>query len=156
VKIEKDAGVKVVLNPAPARSLSDSLLSQVDVIVPNETEAHTLTGVPIDSTEGIRQAGRALLDRGAQAVITTLGADGSLLVEADRTTHVPAFPVKTVDTVGAGDAFVAGLAVALIEGRHLPEAALWGNAAGALATTRLGAQSSLPTRNEVEMLIARG
>jgi ribokinase len=93
---------------------------------------------------------------GADAVILTLGERGALLAQAGGTQAFPAFRVTAVDTTAAGDAFMGGLAVALAEGRSLAESIGWGNAAGALAATRLGAQPSLPTRRAVEKLLAEG
>lgn len=145
------AGCRVVLNPAPAHPLPPGLLPMVDVLVPNEGEAARLAGVP-EGDPGA--AARALVDAGAGAVVVTLGASGALVVEGDESVPVPAFPVTPVDTTAAGDAFVAGLAVALAEGRPLAEAARFGCAAGALAVTKAGAGPSLPARDAVEALLA--
>lgn len=146
-------GVKVVLNPAPAQPLPPELTRLVDVLVPNEFEAALLTGLPVDSDEQIRAAASALRATGAANVIITLGGRGALLATAQGFQHFPAFPVKPVDTTAAGDAFVGCLGVALAEGRTLEEAMRWGSAAGALATTKKGAQPSLPQRKEVEDLL---
>ncbi len=147
-------GVAVVLNPAPARPLSASLFSIVDVLVPNESETALLTEMPVADRAQAEAAAAALLELGVGTVILTLGERGALLAGADGVTHVPAFEVVPVDTTAAGDAFVGGFAVALAEGRALAEAARWGNAAGALATTKAGAQPSLPTRRAVTALLA--
>jgi ribokinase len=146
-------GVKVVLNPAPAQPLPPELTRLVDVLVPNEFEAALLTGLPVDSDEQIRAAASALRATGAANVIITLGGRGALLATAQGFQHFPAFPVKPVDTTAAGDAFVGCLGAALAEGRTLEEAMRWGSAAGALATTKKGAQPSLPQRKEVEDLL---
>ena len=146
-------GVTVILNPAPARPLPDSLLSQVDVLIPNESETAILTELPVNSRGEIERAAVQLLESGVSTAILTLGGDGALLCSADGLQHLLPFKVKAIDTTAAGDAFVGGFAVALAEGKALVEAARYGNAAGALATTRLGAQTSLPTRNEVEALV---
>jgi ribokinase len=145
--------VPVVLNPAPARALPAALFSLVDVLVPNESEAALLTGMCVDDQAGAEAAARALLDTGVGTVILTLGDRGALLAQATGTTRVPAFRVEPVDTTAAGDALVGALAVALAEGRPLVEAVRWGNAAGALATTQLGARPSLPRRPAVEQLL---
>jgi ribokinase len=145
--------VPVVLNPAPARALPAALFSLVDVLVPNESEAALLTGMCVDDQAGAEAAARALLDTGVGTVILTLGDRGALLAQATGTTRVPAFRVEPVDTTAAGDALVGALAVALAEGRPLVEAVRWGNAAGALATTKLGARPSLPRRPAVEQLL---
>ena len=153
VQIGHAHGVKVVLNPAPAQPLPPELTRLVDVLAPNEFEAALLTGLPVDSDEQIRAAASALRATGAAQVIITLGRRGALLATAEGFQHFPAFPVKPVDTTAAGDAFVGSLGAALAEGRTLGEAMRWGSAAGALSTTKKGAQPSLPQRREVEELL---
>jgi ribokinase len=147
-------GAKVVLNPAPARPLPASLLWLVDVLVPNESEAALLTGLPVGTQTEAGEAAQALLASGVGTVVLTLGERGALPVRAGEMRVCPAFDVKPVDTTAAGDAFVAGLAVALAEGQALYEAVRWGNAAGGLATTVLGAQTSLPTRQALEQFLS--
>jgi ribokinase len=147
-------GVAVVLNPAPARPLPASLLSLVDVLVPNESETALLSDRPVADRAQAEAAAAALLELGVGTVILTLGERGALLAGTDGVRQVPAFEVAPVDTTAAGDAFVGGFAVALAEGRAMAEAARWGNAAGALATTKPGAQPSLPTRRAVAELLA--
>ncbi len=153
VQIGHAHGVKVVLNPAPAQPLPLELTRLVDVLAPNEFEAALLTGLPVDRDEQIRAAASALRAMGAANVIITLGGRGALLATAEGFQHFPAFPVKPVDTTAAGDAFVGCLGAALAEGRPLAEAMRWGSAAGALSTTKKGAQPSLPQRKEVEDLL---
>ena len=148
--------VTVILNPAPARPLPAELLAMVDVLIPNESETALLTGLPVGDQAQTRAAATALLDLGVGTVILTLGERGAMLAQEGRTELVPAFTVTPVDTTAAGDAFVGGLVVALAEGRALSEAVRWGNATGALATTKLGAQPSLPTRQELEALLSTG
>ncbi len=148
--------ITVVLNPAPARTVPASLLSMVDVLVPNESETMLLTDMPVGDLAEIEAAAAVLQAEGRGTVILTLGERGALLARKGDVRLVPAFKVAPVDTTAAGDAFVAGFAVAFSEGRPLTEAVRWGNAAGALATTRLGAQSSLPFRQEVETLLDQG
>jgi len=148
-------GALVILNPAPARPLPDSLLKKVSILTPNETEAELLTGI---SVRGPADAGRAatrLLERGAQAVIVTLGRRGCLVATGSDRTLVPGFSVKALDATAAGDVFNGALAVALGEGRPLLESARFANAAAAISVTRLGAQPSAPTRREIEALLAR-
>ena len=147
--------VPVILNPAPAQQLPDTLLSLVDVLIPNESETALLSDMPVDDREEAEAAAAALLALGVGTVILTLGERGALLAQAEGATLVPAFSVDAVDTTAAGDAFVGGFAVALAEGRRHLEAVRWGNAAGALATTKMGAQPSLPTREAVEQLLSR-
>jgi ribokinase len=149
-------GVLTVLNPAPARPLSDSLLSLVDCLTPNESEAGLLSGIDVEGRDSAAEAGRRLIGRGVERVVVTLGARGAVLCAEGRTLQIPAFPVKAVDTTGAGDAFNGALAVGLAEGRAWDEAMRFAGAAAALACTKPGAQSSLPARSEVDALLALG
>jgi ribokinase len=110
--------------------------------------------MPVENVDQAAAAAAALQTAGVSTVILTLGERGALLAEETGTRIFPAFDVEPVDTTAAGDAFLAGLAVALAEGRMLDEAVQWANAAGALATTKLGAQTSLPSRQTVEQLLA--
>jgi ribokinase len=148
--------VTVILNPAPARVLPPHLLSMVDVLIPNESEAALLTGMPVDSQSEAQDAAAALLQLGVGAAVLTLGERGALLAHEGNLQLAPAFPVQPVDTTAAGDAFVASFAVALAEGSTMADAVRWGNAAGALTTTQHGAQPALPTRAAVEQLLAGG
>jgi len=148
--------VTAVLNPAPALSLPRSVLSLVDVLIPNESETALLTGIEVNDFERGRAAAEKLLDAGVGTVVMTLGERGALAVSSQTVVHSPGFQVNVVDTTAAGDAFVAGFAVALAEGCDLSTAARFANAAGAVAVTRLGAQPSLPTRQEAEALIHSG
>ncbi|MDX1613773.1 MAG: ribokinase [Candidatus Promineifilaceae bacterium] len=149
------AGTTVILNPAPAQSLPEPLLSLVDVLIPNESETAVLTDLPAQELDELRAAAAALQAGGVATVILTLGQRGALLVDPADERLFPAFTVqRVVDTTAAGDAFVGGLAVALAEGLTLPQALPWGTAAGALAVTRPGAQPSLPQREEIEALLA--
>jgi ribokinase len=149
----KKNGALVLLNPAPARPLPDDLIASADFLLPNETELTLLTGVPVADIASAEKAARALLVKGAQTVIVTLGANGALLITKDTAKHVPAFKVDVVDTTAAGDAFIGGFACALLRGIELEQAVRYANACGALATTKFGAQPSLPTREEVENLL---
>jgi ribokinase len=145
--------VPVLLNPAPARSLPAELLAQVDYLVPNESEAALLTGQAVFDPDTARLAAEMLHRRGVAVVVITLGARGALLSTTGRQQHVPAFPVTVVDTTAAGDAFIAGLGLAIASGRTLAGAVRFAAAAGALATTKLGAQPSLPPLAAVERLL---
>jgi ribokinase len=158
VSLANQAGVKVILNPAPAQKLAQSILAGVDVLVPNEPETTQLTGIEIDSPESTRKAAQALLELGVGHVVLTLGSRGALVLAGGtkQFTQVEPYPVKVVDTTAAGDAYVAGLAVALGEGKELVEAAQFANAVGALAVTKQGAQPGMPTREEVEILLKQG
>lgn len=144
VRLANKWNVRVVLNPAPARELPVELFRKV-ILTPNESEAARLTGL-----EDVEQAAKQLLNLGARAVIVTLGERGALLATATQMIIVPGFHVAPVDSTAAGDAFNAGLAVALARGEDLPSAVRYGCAVGALSVTQFGAQPSLPTAAEVE------
>lgn len=150
------AGAIVVLNPAPApnTALPPSLLACVDYLVPNEIEAAALIGEDVPEDD-IALARVTALSTGVKACIVTLGSRGAILVDAGGVHQAPAFPVRAVDSTAAGDAFIGGFAVALARGRSPDEALRWGCAAGALAVTRAGAQASLPSRAELEMMLGR-
>lgn len=148
IELAKSHGIPVLLNPAPAQPLDESLLRMVDYLLPNQHELALLTG-----EEDVEQGVVALRSLGVRNVLVTLGGDGVLLVSETTRVHVPAHQVTPVDTTAAGDAFVGAFGAALAAGRSPLEAVRWGNAAGALAVTRTGAQPSLPTRAEVEELL---
>lgn len=154
-EIARKHQVTVVLNPAPARTLPKKLLSLVDFLIPNETETALLSSMPVSNQDEIETAAASLRALGVGNVILTLGERGALLTAAGNSEFYPAFEVNPVDTTAAGDAFMGAFAVALGEGLSIPDAIRFGNAAGALATTRLGAQPSLPTRTEVDSLISK-
>ena len=139
---------------APAQPAPKALIELVDVLVPNQHEAAMMSGVtPVNEPYQAAVAARALQAMGIDQVVITLGERGALLASGRTATLFPAFPITAVDTTAAGDAFVAGLSVALAEGQPLDEAVWWGNAAGALAATQLGAQTSLPTRQRLEAML---
>ncbi len=144
-------GVKVLLNTAPAHRLPEGLLELVDVLVCNLGEARLLTGSAEDSSPG--EILERLYRLCPRMVVMTLGGQGSLAKTPAGQIQAPAYPVEVKDTTGAGDAFVGGLAVALLEGKTPEQALRWGNAAGAIACQRLGAQPSLPRRDEVLNLL---
>lgn len=149
--------VPVVLNPAPAprERLPARLLRSVHYLIPNELEATALTGIQVTDQSSAERAAACLRTQGIETVILTLGAQGALAISLQGTIQAPAFSVKAVDTTAAGDAFVAAFSVALCEGQTLAEALRFANAAGALAVTRLGAQPSLPSREEVEAFLQK-
>jgi len=153
-ELARKAGARVVLNPAPAQHLPTELLKNIDVLIPNEHEAAFMAGIAIGSPQEAREAAAHLLGRGPRSVIVTLGSRGALIAEAAAGdpifTPAAAFSVRPVDSSAAGDAFVGALAVALGDGRTLPDAAAFASAAAAISVTRIGAQPSLPGRAEVE------
>jgi len=155
VRAAKRNGAQVILNPAPHRRGDEGCFAEVDIFVPNQVEAALFAGVEPDSVADWGKIGRHLRGLGPRVVIVTLADVGSLLVNDDQVTHVPSFSVPVVDTTAAGDAFVGGLAAAVLEGLPLREAVRYANACGAIAVTRAGAQPSLPRRAEVEELLAR-
>jgi ribokinase len=156
MSLARKHGAISVLNPAPAQALGDDLLAAVDVLTPNESELRILSGLaPDDPTDTVDLA-HALQRRGVRQLVVTRGGRGALVVTADGATHhVPGVPVQVVDTTGAGDAFTSALGVALAEGRPLLDAVRFATGAGALAVTRLGVVPALPTRAEVEALMAQ-
>jgi ribokinase len=153
-QIAKQRQARVILNPAPAQDLDESLLRLIDVIVPHESETERLTGQAIKNKEEARKAGAELLKRGVANAVLTLGESGALLVEGSSREpifeFIPAFQVRVVDTTAAGDAFVGALATGLGEGLSLADAAHFASAVAALSVTRPGAQPSLPYRSEVD------
>jgi ribokinase len=151
----KEKGIKVILNPAPARYLSDEILKDVFILTPNETELSILTNMCTDTILDIEKASKHLLDMGTQNVITTMGEKGSLLVNRTEKHITEAVTVYPTDTTAAGDSFTGALAVALGEGKNIKEAIKFATYAAALTVTKEGAQSSLPLRDEIERFIGR-
>jgi ribokinase len=153
--LARECGTRSVLNPAPARALPAEWLRAVDVLTPNALEARQLCGLPADVDVTPAQLGARLLERGVGAVVMTCGAQGAWVFEPGQA-PLPAAPfaVHTVDTVGAGDAFNAGLVMALAEGAALADAARFASATAALATTRHGAALAMPPRREVDTFLA--
>jgi ribokinase len=147
--LARAAGVAVLLNPAPASPLPDELWSQVDIVVPNESEASLITGIEVKDAPSAFAAARLLRSRGVACVLVTLGANGVALVDDTGERHLPAQLVKAVDTTAAGDTFIGGLAAGLIEGLSVDDAAALGQRASALCVTRHGAQPSIPYRREL-------
>ena len=160
MKIARDAGVTTILNPAPAppAPLPDSLLALADYVVPNESEAAILTGLPVETVEQAERAAAALQQRGARNVILTLGARGAMVRTEDGTLAiVDAFNAgPVVETTGAGDAFCGGFAAALAEDIPLLDAVRFGCATAGISVTRPGTAPSMPKRAEIDALLARG
>lgn len=143
------AGVKVLLNPAPAAPLPAALWPQVDILVLNESEASAVSGVVVGDVASAVVAGETLRARGPSQVLVTLGAQGVVVVDGAGSRHAAAHQVVAVDTTAAGDTFIGALAVALCEGQSLDAAVALGQAASALCVTRAGAQASIPYRREL-------
>lgn len=143
-------GKNVILNPAPARDLPAEMLRHVYVLIPNETELQILSGMPTSTEQEIVDAARHLNSLGTQRVIVTMGDRGSFLISETLHTHIPAYPVRAVDTTAAGDAYVAAFAVGKTQGMSDVEAAKFASKAAAITVTREGAQPSLPTRDDVQ------
>lgn len=144
-------GKKVILNPAPAHPLPGDLLRHLYLITPNETEAEMISGVPITDEASACEAARVLSEMGVRHVIITLGSRGALVYSEGKSELIPAYAVDAVDTTAAGDVFNGALTVALSEGRDLKEAVRFACKASAISVTRVGAQSSAPYRNEVDI-----
>jgi ribokinase len=152
-QLARQRGVTTILDPAPARPLPPELYATTDILTPNETEAAALVGFPVRDAADARRAAGVLLERGARRVIIKMAARGAYWTDGSTEQLVPAFPVEAVDTVAAGDAFNGALAAALAEGLPFGEAVRWAAAAGALAVTKAGAQTSMPRRAEVLALL---
>ncbi|MEM7828689.1 MAG: ribokinase [Candidatus Aenigmatarchaeota archaeon] len=153
LKIAKRNDAMTILNPAPGKKLRSEVLQSVDIITPNEVEAEILTDIEVKNLDDADRAGARLLRMGSRIVIITLGEKGSLLCRRDGSRYFKPFKVKAVDTTAAGDAFNGALACALSVGRDIEEAVIYGNAAGAITVTRMGAQSSLPDKLEIESFL---
>ena len=148
------AGTKVILNPAPAQPLPESLLRLIDVITPNETEAQALTGVVVNTEADAQKAANILHDYGIATVLITLGAKGVWLSEQGKGELIPGFRVQAMDTTAAGDTFNGALVTAQLEGKPLRDAIRFAHAAAAISVTRSGAQPSIPLRAEVDEFLA--
>ena len=155
LRIAREAGVRTILNPAPAQSLSDDVLGLADFLIPNESEAALLIGLPVETKAQAAAAAKVLMGRGAKCVIVTLGAQGALVCTQDGEAQlVGAFQTGAVlETTGAGDAFCGGFAAALSEGRSVLEAARFGCATAGISVTRAGTAPSMPRREEILALL---
>ncbi|WP_025674719.1 ribokinase [Salinivibrio socompensis] len=153
----KASKTKVVLNPAPAAALSDKLLAAVDIITPNETEAQSLTGIAVTDTASAQAASNVLHQKGIETVLITLGKQGVWLSEKAQKKGrlIPGFVVDAVDTTAAGDTFNGALVTGLIEGQALYQAIRFAHAAAALSVTQRGAQTSIPSRADVDAFLAK-
>jgi len=152
LELAKSRGMTCILNPAPYLPIPAKALAATDILTPNQGEAAALLGVDLRSPLDLGPGIRGLFTQGPQTAIITLGQDGTMVFNKDGKKHIPPFPVQAVDTVGAGDAFNGALAAALVQRCSLDSAVHLACAAGALAATKTGAQSSLPGQLEVESL----
>jgi ribokinase len=153
IRAAKRSGAQVILNPAPYRRGDEACFDVVDFFVPNQVEAAIFGGAEPEAVNNWGALARTLRKLGPRTVIITLAGEGSVVAGTDGPIHVPSFSVPVVDTTAAGDAFVGGLASALLRDTPVLEAVRFANACGAVAVSRAGAQPSLPTRAEVEALI---
>ncbi|ARU95830.1 ribokinase [Tatumella citrea] len=151
--IAREDQTQVILNPAPATVLSDELLSLVDIITPNETEAQILTGVVVKTDEDAAKAAKVLHEKGIGCVLITLGQRGVWLSEQGKGQRIPGFRVQAVDTIAAGDTFNGALITALLENKTMDESVRFAHAAAAIAVTRHGAQPSVPWREEIDSFL---
>jgi ribokinase len=155
LRLARSAGVRTLLNPAPASTLPDDVLRLTDLCIPNENELGLLTGLPIADVAQTTRAAQALRARGPGLVIVTLGERGALVVDSQAAERFPALPVAAVDTSGAGDAFIGALAVFLAQQMSLPDAVRRANAVAGLAVTAVGTQTALPTAAQLAAFLAR-
>ncbi|MES2068713.1 MAG: ribokinase [Pseudomonadota bacterium] len=157
IQLARQHGVKVILNPAPVQALSDDLLAQVDYLVVNETEASQLSGIQVSDQDSAQRASAKLLQRGAAVVLLTMGEHGVCVTDASNggspSQFIPAIKVEVVDTTAAGDTFVGAFAVGIAKGLDLIAASTEAQYTAALAVTKLGAQTSIPLRSEVEQFM---
>jgi len=149
-RVASELGTKVILNPAPARELEDSLLHILSVITPNESETEILTGITVQDDQSAKEAADHFRSKGVPNVIITMGSQGSFLCTDDKVAMIPTRRITAVDTTAAGDAFNGALAYSLAKGEALDDAARFANLAGAFSATRLGAQPSVPTYDELQ------
>lgn len=152
IDIAHEAGVTVILNPAPAAVLPDDVMKKIDIVTPNETEAQILTGVTIQNEEDAKKASKVFMEKGVKQVVITLGSMGAFAMDAEKSELIGRLNVEAVDTTGAGDAFNGGFVMALAEGKDLFTALRYGNVTGALSVTKFGTAPSMPTRAEIDAL----
>lgn len=153
-RVHKNGGISI-LNPAPAQKLDREFIALFDIVTPNETEATTLTGIPVVDRASAQKAAEAFQRMGVHDVIITLGSQGAFLLQHDGISRIfPTMDVKVVDTTGAGDAFNGGFATALAEGLSLQEAMLFATAVASLSVTKMGTAPAMPMRKDIDVFLA--
>lgn len=152
-KLADRKGIKVVLNPAPARALSDELLKSLYIVTPNKGEAEILSGIKVTDWASARKAANVIRAKGVEIVVITLGRLGALVCEGDKFYEVESYKVEAIDTTAAGDTFSGALCVAISEGLPIVDAVRFAAKASALTVTKMGAQSSIPFRSELASLV---
>ena len=150
LKKSKELNKYTILNPAPALKLDDEIIKNVDLLTPNETELEIISGVSIETEEDIQKAAQIMIEKGVKELIVTLGSKGSLYINKEKSIFKKAYKVEAVDTTAAGDSYTAALAVALSKDKSIEEAMDFASKVGALSVLKEGAQSSLPTLEDVE------
>lgn len=150
LKKSKELNKYTILNPAPALKLDDEIIKNVDLLTPNETELEIISGVNIETEEDIQKAAQIMIEKGVKELIVTLGSKGSLYINKEKSIFKKAYKVEAVDTTAAGDSYTAALAVALSKDKNIKEAMDFASKVGALSVLKEGAQSSLPTLEDVE------
>jgi ribokinase len=157
IEIAHSKGIKVILNPAPApmSPLPEHLLSMIDILTPNETEASVISGIKVITFEDAAKAAGLIKSKGIETVIITMGGKGAFVSTQSAEYRIEPFPVDVLDTTGAGDAFNGGLATALAEGMEMHDAVQFANATGALSVTKLGTAPSMPYRHEIDELLLK-
>ena len=150
LKKSKELNKYTILNPAPALKLDDEIIKNVELLTPNETELEIISGVSIETEEDIQKAAQIIIEKGVKELIVTLGSKGSLYINKEKSIFKKAYKVEAVDTTAAGDSYTAALAVALSKDKNIKEAMDFASKVGALSVLKEGAQSSLPTLEDVE------
>lgn len=155
IRKARTSGIRIVLNAAPIYPIPSSILSLVDILIVNEVEAAAMTGLQVVDAPSARTAAHKLHQQGAASVIVTLGSTGSVLYNTRFDLYQPAFILDQVDTTAAGDTFTGSYAASILEGKSPPDALQYASAAAALSVTRLGAQTSIPGRGDVDAFLAQ-
>ena len=146
----KELNKYTILNPAPAVKLDDEIIKNVDLLTPNETELEIISGVSIETEEDIQKAAQIMIEKGVKELIVTLGSKGSLYINKEKSMFKKAYKVEAVDTTAAGDSYTGALAVALSQDKNIEDAMDFASKVGALSVLKEGAQSSLPTLEDVK------